>query len=154
MAKTGKYGHTADDSRPADRVGKHGYEYCIVLENIAYQFRSTGFTTAMLASAFVDGWTKSAGHRKNMLDPDVTETGVAVAASADTGYWYAVQIFGRPKAQAIEFAVKNRADVEVEYQVGTESFTLPAHYTRTHQYCRPPAVTFLPPGAKPDAQPQ
>ncbi len=45
MAETGRYGHTADGTRPADRATKKGYEYCIVLENIAYAFDSRGFAT-------------------------------------------------------------------------------------------------------------
>lgn len=36
MAKTGKYGHAADGRKPAERAAAHGYEYCIVRENIAY----------------------------------------------------------------------------------------------------------------------
>src|SRR5947209_16400826 len=71
MAKTGRYGHTADGSRPADRVTKHGYEYCIVLENIAYAFDSRGFTTEELGKNFVEGWQTSPGHRRNMVEPDV-----------------------------------------------------------------------------------
>ena len=49
MAETGKYGHEADGSKPADRAKKHGYEYSIVLENIAYMYNSEGFTTDALA---------------------------------------------------------------------------------------------------------
>src|SRR5262245_50484921 len=33
MARTDRYGHTADGDRPADRARKHGFDYCIVLEN-------------------------------------------------------------------------------------------------------------------------
>src|SRR5436305_10324511 len=29
MAKSGRYGHTADGSNPADRASKKGYEYCV-----------------------------------------------------------------------------------------------------------------------------
>src|SRR5262245_49796324 len=64
MARTGRYGHTADGSRPADRVAKHRYEYCIVAENIAYAFDSAGFTSEELGKKFVDGWKESPGHRK------------------------------------------------------------------------------------------
>ena len=44
-------------------------------------------------------------------DPDVTETGVAVARSEKTGYYYGVQMFGRPKSAAVVFKVENRAGV-------------------------------------------
>src|SRR5262245_56201333 len=81
MAKSGKYGHEADEKKPADRAKEHGYNYCIVLENIAKVFNSEGFSPEALANQFVSGWKESPGHRKNMLDPDVTDTGVAIARS-------------------------------------------------------------------------
>jgi uncharacterized protein YkwD len=142
MARTDKYGHTADDSRPADRAKKHGYDYCLVSENIAYQFNTAGFATKDLAEGFFTGWKESPGHRKNMLDPDVTQTGVAVAQSETTGYFYAVQMFGRPKSQAIEFRIANQSDVEVVYTIGDETFPLLPRYTRTHTRCRPSDVTM------------
>jgi uncharacterized protein YkwD len=107
MATHDKYGHTADDNRPADRAKKFGYRYCIVLENIAYQFSSIGYTTQELGEKFFAGWKTSPGHRKNMLDPAVAQTGVAVAQSQDSGYYYAVQMFGRPKSKSIEFSLFN-----------------------------------------------
>ena len=96
MAKTGRYGHTADGTGPADRATKQGYEYCIVLENIAYAFQSKGYASDELGKTFEEGWEKSPGHRKNMLDPVVSVTGVAVARSEKSGYYFAVQMFGRP----------------------------------------------------------
>ena len=45
----------------------------------------------------VEGWERSAAHRKNMLDRDATEIGVAVAHSPRTGRYYGVQVFGRPR---------------------------------------------------------
>src|SRR5215831_17307691 len=44
MARTLRFGHTADGSKPVDRAAKQGYEYCLVAENIAYAYRSTAFT--------------------------------------------------------------------------------------------------------------
>ena len=148
MARTDEYGHTADGSRPADRAKKHGYEYCLVSENIAYAYDSRGFTAQKLADKFVTGWKESPGHRKNMLDADVTDTGVAVARSETTGYYYAVQMFGRPKSRAIEFSIDNRSGDEVTYAIGDESFTLPPRYVRTHTLCRPGRVAFHWPGEK------
>jgi uncharacterized protein YkwD len=142
MAGSDRYGHTADGRRPAERAGKHGYEHCIISENIAYQYTSEEFTTEQLAEGFFQGWKDSPGHRKNMLDPDVTETGVAIAQSKDSGYYYAVQMFGRPASERIEFRITNRSDATVEYQVGDRTFPLPPGYTRTHQQCRPPQVAL------------
>ena len=147
MARTQKYGHTADGQRPSERAKNHGYEYCIVSENIAYQYSSAGFSTEELANKFFTGWKESPEHRKNMLDSDVTETGVAIARSSETGYYFGVQMFGRPKSKQFQFTVTNEAGETVEYKLGDRSFTLPARYTRTHGQCRPTKITFqLAPG--------
>ena len=142
LARTGKFSHTADGQEPWERAVKHGYDYCIVLENIALEFNSKGFTTEELAQAFMKGWKDSPGHRKNMLDRDVTEIGVAVAHDRDSGKYYAVQMFGRPKAEAIVFKVANEADVPVEYTIDGKSQTVQPRYTVTHRQCRPPELIF------------
>jgi len=152
MARTSKYGHTADGNRPADRAKKHGYDYCIVSENIANQYNSADFTTQALVKGFFEGWKHSPGHRKNMLDADVSETGVAVARSEETGYYYAVQMFGRPKSKAFEFKITNQSDAAVEYMIGDRAFQLPPGLIRTHQRCRPSEVTFRWPGAEGEAR--
>lgn len=137
MAKTNKFGHTADGNQPADRVKKYGYDYCIVAENVAYEFSSAGFADQDLAEKLFEGWKHSPEHRKNMLDPDVSEIGVAVARSEETQYFYAVQDFGRPKSRAITFQITNDADETVHYEIAGRQFTLPSQYTRTHERCRP-----------------
>ena len=142
MARTDKFGHGADGSAPAARVKKFGYAYCIVAENIAYQFSSAGFATADLADRLFDGWQNSPGHRKNMLDPGVTETAVAIARSDQTGYFYAVQLFGRPESESVEFSIVNRTGAAVEYSLDGQSFPLPPRATRTHQRCGPSELTF------------
>ena len=108
MARTGRYGHTADGKRPAERASAKGYEYCVIAENIAYAFKSDGFTTEDLEKELVEGWKKSPGHRRNMLDADVTETGVSVARSEKNGYYFAVQMFGRPKSLARTVQTRER----------------------------------------------
>ncbi len=136
MAKTGKYGHDADEQTPADRASKHGYKYCLIAENIAYQFRSTAFSMDELAGRFFEGWKKSPGHRKNMLDPDLTETAVVIARSESTGYYYAVQLFGRPQSLLIDFSVANQSGMEVKYHVGEQDYELKPNMIRTHRYPR------------------
>jgi uncharacterized protein YkwD len=142
MARHDKYGHHADGQRPADRAAEHGYEYCLVAENIAYRYSSASFTGEELARRFVEGWKNSPGHRRNMLDADVTETGVAVARSDKSGYYYAVQMFGRPKSLSIEFEIANRSQSTVEYEIDDRTFSLPPRYSRTHERCRPTEVAF------------
>ena len=98
MARTDKYGHTADGKQPWDRTADHGYESCMVAEKIAWEYNPAGFATRDLAGALVRGWEHSPPHRKNMLDPDLEEIGVGVAHSKETGRYYAVQDFGRPRS--------------------------------------------------------
>ena len=95
MASAGRLEHGADGSTPAARVKQRGYAYCVVSENIAYEYSSRGFTAERLAHSFVDGWRDSPTHRDNILDPEVTQTGLGVARS-DKGEYYAAQLFARP----------------------------------------------------------
>ena len=148
MAKTNKFGHTADGNQPNGRARQHGYDSCLIAENIAVEFSSRGFTTSALASKFVQGWKHSPGHRKNMLDPDVIETGVGVAQS-ETGYYYAVQMFGRPRSKSITFRVANKSGTTVEYWLGDRSFKLPPDYTETHTVCRRLDLRMQPPQMRP-----
>ena len=142
MADTGNYGHHADGRTPEERASAQGYEYCILSENIAYQYRSNGYPSAgALAEAFTRGWMNSPEHRKNMLDPDVTQIGVGIARDRG-GRYFAVQMFGRPKAAAIRFAVRNASGRSIEYQAGARRFSLASRTTRTHFVCRPLEIRF------------
>lgn len=64
-----------------------GYNFSWLSENIAYNFLS--------ASAVVNGWMSSTGHRANILDTKVTEIGVAVLQDSKGSPYY-VQVFGAP----------------------------------------------------------
>jgi len=154
MAAHDKYGHTADGQRPADRAAKHAYDYCIVAENIAYQYSSTGFTEDKLGGKFVDAWEHSPKHYQNMIDQDLMEVGVAVARSKKSGYYYAVQMFGRPKSAAIHFQLANRTDETIEYECDGERLPLPPRYIRVHEECRPGEITFYFPDADQEEQPK
>ncbi|WP_146398129.1 CAP domain-containing protein [Pseudobythopirellula maris] len=142
MAEHDRYGHHADGRAAAARVADEGYEYCVVTENIAYAFDGGGYESRGLADQFFEGWRDSPGHRENMLGPNVTETGVAVARSEKTGYWYAVQLFGRPRSAAIEFRVANESDASVSYTIGEKRYELPPRYVRRHLRCRPSPLRF------------
>lgn len=144
MAGEGRYGHEADGRTPAERATAAGYDYCIVRENIAYAFQSTGFTTAQLADRFVTGWQESPGHRENMLAPHVTQTAVAVAKAEGSDVYVAVQLFARPKNAAIEFEVANESELTVTYRVGNRELELAPRVVQTHTLCEPKAVVFLP----------
>jgi uncharacterized protein YkwD len=137
MARTDQHGHDADGATPSARAKQHGYNFCMVSENIAMQYSSAGFATEELTQRLVAGWESSPGHRKNMLDPHAMETGTAVARSARTGRYYAVQMFGRPQSAAYAFQITNDSGARVQYRFGEREFDLPARTTRTHEQCRP-----------------
>jgi len=136
MARTDQYGHGADGRTPSARAKEHGYNFCMIAENIAYQFHSAGFGTDELAQRFLQGWEKSPGHRKNMLDPDAMDTAVAVARSTRTGRYYAVQMFGRPRSATYSFQVANQSGSTGRYQFAGQEFELQPRSTRTHEHCR------------------
>ena len=146
MARTDRYCHEADGRQPSQRATAHGYGYCLVSENIAYEYSSIGFRSADLATRFVDAWKRSPGHRRNMLEPDATETAVAVAQSPRTGRYYAVQMFGRPQSMRIAFRIANRSTASLRYELGGEHYQLPPRVTRTHEQCRSEVLTLQLPG--------
>jgi uncharacterized protein YkwD len=150
MAKTNRYGHTADGNNPGDRANKHEYEFSLISENIAYAFNSAGFTVETLDKQFMEGWKHSPGHRENMLDPDVTETGMAVARSEKTGYYYAVQLFARPESKNVRVEIANKSETTISYRLAGREFELPPLYSRHHEQGRPAdLIVELPPKEKP-----
>ena len=135
MASTEQYGHEADGRQPAERALAQGYEYCVVAENIGYQFSSRGFATEELAERLVEGWEQSPEHRHNMLLPQVVDIGVGIARSDRTQRYFGVQMFGRPKSESTRFEIANRSEAAVRYELDKQAFTLPPRVTRTHQGC-------------------
>ncbi|HEY4999012.1 MAG TPA: CAP domain-containing protein, partial [Usitatibacter sp.] len=135
-------GHEADASTPSARARQQGYEYCIVSENIAYEYDSEGFTTPALARLFLEGWKRSPEHRRNMLDRGVTETAVAVARSERNGYYYAVQMFGRPKSQSLRFQIRNASRAATRYLIGEQGYWLGPGVTAAHSQCREVSLVY------------
>ena len=119
-----------------------------MLENIASLYSSSGFGAQELASKVTQGWWQSGGHRRNMLDAEVTDIGVAIAQSGRTGTYYAVQLFGRPYSTRIEFRVANASPAPIEYDLNGKGFSLPPHSTRMHQECRAARLTVRLPGER------
>jgi cysteine-rich secretory family protein len=137
MSRTGRYGHEADGRTPDARAKAHGYEACIVDENIGWIERAAPQSPHALADAFAGGWENSPPHRRNMLDPDVTETGVAIERHESTGRWYAVQMVGRPRSGGISFSVTDAGTSVARYRLGARAYSLEPGVTRTHEICRP-----------------
>lgn len=148
MARHDRYGHSADGRVPAQRAQAQAYAFCTVAENIAYQYSSAGFDAEQLASGFVSGWAESPGHRRNMLDADVTDTGIGVAWSprgaGGIGAYYAVQMFGRPQALRLRFSITNRSPREFRYELDGQAYRLPPQVTRSIEQCGPHPLRFQP----------
>lgn len=98
MAEQNFFGHAGPDgSRMAGRIKRQGYSYRSAAENIAAGQSS--------ASAVVQSWANSAGHRRNILNCGMRETGIALVHQPDDRpfggsryplryYW--VQVFAAP----------------------------------------------------------
>ena len=142
LARTGAFSHTADGRDPAGRAQAAGYAYCEVAENLA-RIEENGTRVADLTGMFMSGWERSPGHRHNLLDPQVIETGVGVARPPGRPDAYvAVQVFGRPLAERYAFRVANRSDRTIAYDVDGRQERLEPSTTVTYTVCDPTVVTF------------
>jgi len=89
MARFQKMAHVISEaSLPTmgDRARYVGYPFGRLAENVALGYPD--------AETVVNGWMTSKGHRANILNPDVVETGIAIARSSSGGLYYC-QVFGR-----------------------------------------------------------
>jgi hypothetical protein len=136
MAETDRYGHEVDGRQPAERAQAQGYDHCLSAENIAFASSTRGFQADELAQRLFDGWVHSPPHRRNLLDGDMTHVGMAVAQSARSGKFYAVQLFGRPRALVVRISLANRSRDSVQYELAGESYELRPGIVRTHERCR------------------
>jgi uncharacterized protein YkwD len=95
MGERDKINHRLGGSLPK-RVAAAGYDWGAVAENLAAGYDSTDEAIA--------GWKASAGHRKNLLNPLVTEIGIAAVStppgSDHRNYWALVLAMPRPERVA------------------------------------------------------
>ena len=117
MARRGFFGHVDPDGRDAtDRAARHGVTcrvavgnriYEGVNENLAQDWRFSGWqdrrsatgttrtytwlTRDQIADRTVQGWMDSPGHRRNLLNPNVSREGLGVYIAAD-GAIYITQL--------------------------------------------------------------
>jgi hypothetical protein len=136
MADSDRYSHEADGRQPLQRAQAAGYAYCLVSENIAFASDSRGFNAAGLAARLFDGWRDSPPHRRNMLDGELTEVGIAAAYSERSKRHYAVQLFGRPRAQALRFSLANTTTEAVRYELAGKRYEIGPGVVRDHEQCR------------------
>jgi uncharacterized protein YkwD len=98
MAEQNFFGHAGKDgSRMSSRIKRQGYSFRSAAENIAAGQRSAG--------EVVRSWLNSSGHRRNILNCRMEETGIALVYQSDDRpirgnraplryYW--VQVFADP----------------------------------------------------------
>lgn len=98
MARQNFFGHASKNgAKFSSRVKAQGYRYSRVAENIAAGQSS--------AAAVMKNWLGSAGHRRNILNCGLSETGIAVVYQPDDAplkgqksalkyYW--VEVFAAP----------------------------------------------------------
>jgi hypothetical protein len=147
MATNLKYGHEADGKQLGDRVAAQKYAYCLISENIAYNFNSQGIGTDQIAKMLTQAWIDSPPHRKNMVDPHVTAVGMGLARSAN-GVYFGVQVFARPASAAFDVRFENRSRLTIQYTIGDKDFKLAPRGIREHKICFPQPIVFdLPAGS-------
>jgi uncharacterized protein YkwD len=100
MADTGIFSHVIDGKGPVDRLKDENVEFTLAGENIYSSWCQTtngkpAYDVDEFAYEAVAKWMDSDGHRKNILNPDFTHTGIGIAAIArdGKGYLYATQVF-------------------------------------------------------------
>ena len=91
MARYNYFDHInpRDGSHSWDRVERAGYKYLTTGENIGAGYQN--------AEAVVEGWIKSPGHCANLMNPEFTDMGAAMAVNRRSKmvlYW--TQEFGAP----------------------------------------------------------
>jgi len=95
MGKRDKIGHRVAGPLPR-RIANAGYEWGAAAENLGAGYASLDATMA--------GWRNSSGHRANLLNPNVTEIGVAAVAtppgSKHRTYWALILAAPRPERAA------------------------------------------------------
>ncbi len=91
MARQGKMEHTLDGKTPLDRLSAAGYRFAKGGENIA-----AGAADATQPAVVLKAWMDSRSHRENILAPEFTEVGVALAQGTMGRVYYA-QVFARPQ---------------------------------------------------------
>lgn len=81
MADAGKLSHDGWK----EEVKKSRYPHFLRAENVARGYKS--------ASSVVDGWLDSAGHRANIMNDKIIETGIGCVIDDDGALWW-TQLFG------------------------------------------------------------
>jgi len=90
IMQSGQFAHDFENKKFSSWIKETNYEYSHVGENLAIDFTDS--------QSVIDAWLASPEHRKNILNPDFTEIGIAVLSGKFQGEntYLVVQIFGHP----------------------------------------------------------
>ena len=142
-ARNGELSHTLAGTTPETRVKAAGYAYCQIGENLAMAYDGRGFSSGGYARLTLNGWKESPGHRRNLLLPEVTDIGVAIARSgASDPRYVAVQLFARPRALKYTFKIANRTTSGVAYTFAGEARKVLPRQIITHTSCAAGDISF------------
>lgn len=99
MAARGYFAHESPEGEKAEGRVRRLAAWAIVMdtrENLAFIETSHPLPVAARAREAMEGLMNSPGHRKNILNPQSTHVGLAVASALRNGLYeeYAVQVFG------------------------------------------------------------
>lgn len=75
------------------RLKARGYEWSVCAENI---FNEQGYPDPVERA--VEGWMSSLPHRRNIMNPALTHSGIGVASTGDDRFYF-VQIFALPRPE-------------------------------------------------------
>jgi uncharacterized protein YkwD len=142
LAASDLFSHTADGRQHADRAKLAGYRFCMLTENLAYNYDTRGFETRQLASQAMEGWKKSPGHLKNLVAPHVIDIGVGVAKAKGAEKYYSVQMFGRPDGAKYAVKIQNGLSQSVTYMFTGHQHQIAPREVVTHYPCQPETLVF------------
>src|SRR5207247_1707093 len=63
--------------------------------------------------------------------------------SSESGRYYAVQMFGRPRSSAIVFRIANESGDRVDYKLDTKPYSIAPRTIMTHTICQAVDLVFL-----------
>ena len=69
----------------AERLRAQGYRFASAMENVAVGYGSV--------DAVVEAWLESAGHCRNLMNPNFKTMGSGIARSSSSRTWYATENF-------------------------------------------------------------
>lgn len=97
MAAKNYFAHNAPDGKtPANRLTDANIGFSAWAENIRWVSAPRTDAANDIMYEPVTGWMNSAGHRANILNPNLTQIGVGVYLNPARTRYYATQVFIRP----------------------------------------------------------